>query len=188
MTEDLTKPQQCTPTKRSQVYSPSKLLTYLSEQSIHHPPTLVHGPEVRERSSSQYRKQIHEMRVSSSSRSCLDLGRVLVISPPPYSNHLPGITNHQIPQDAITQTIRFVRKPGLQAATVDSREDIDNGQQATSEITHNARLVEWCQHYYTLRNWLISSFYHLGVFFHFLELNFSSCESHPKKDEKIHSN
>ena len=186
MTEDITKPQQCTTTKRSQVYSPSKLLNYLSEHSIHHHPTLVHGPEVRERFSSQYRKQVHDRRVSSSSRSCLDLGRVLVISPPPYSNHLPEITNHQIfPQDATT---RFVRKPGLQAATVDSREDTYNGQQATSEITHNARLVEWCQHCYTLRNWLISSFYHLGVFFHFLELNFSSCESHPKKDEKIHSN
>ena len=70
-------------------------------------------------------------------------------------------------------------KPDLQAATVDSREDIDNGQQATSEITHNARLVEWCQHYYTLRNWLISSFCNFGVFFLLsviVELHFSACE------------
>ena len=86
------------------------------------------------------------------------------------------------------KTIRSVTKPGLQAVTVDSREDIDNGQQATSEITHNARLVEWCQHYYTLRHWLISFFYNFGVLLLLsliVELHFSECESHPKKDYKI---
>ena len=48
MTEDITKPQQCTTTKRSQVYSPSKLLNYLSEHSIHHHPTLVWSRGPRE--------------------------------------------------------------------------------------------------------------------------------------------